>query len=134
MTYKWLNTGQNQPRIREFCTLTKILKPTPVGRPIVSGSGGPTERISSFADLLLQPIAKKQESCIKDNAHFINFNENTPLPDKAVLVTLDVCSLYTNVPREEGINVVCQYWEEHYQSKPPIPTSFLEDFMRLILK
>ena len=28
--------------------------------------GGPTERISSFVDSLLQPIAKKQESYIKD--------------------------------------------------------------------
>ena len=43
MTYKWLNSGQNPPRIPEFYTLTKIHKPTPVGRPIISGSGGPTE-------------------------------------------------------------------------------------------
>ena len=59
MTYKWLNSGQNPPRIPEFYTLTKIHKPTPVGRPIVSGSSGPTERNSSFVDSLLQAIAKK---------------------------------------------------------------------------
>ncbi len=134
MTYKWLNSSQNPPRIPEFYTLTKIHKPTPVGRPIVSGSGGPTERISSFVDSLLQPIAKKQESYIKDTTHFINFIENTRLPGNAVLVTLDVCSLYTNIPQEEGISFVCQYYEEHYQSKPPILTSFLGDLMRLILK
>ena len=29
---------------------------------MVSDSGGPTERISSFVDSLLQPIAQKQES------------------------------------------------------------------------
>ena len=126
MTYKWLNSGQNSPRIPEFYTLTKINKSTPVGRPIVSGSGGPTERISSFVD--------KQESYIKDTTHFINFIENTPLPDNAVLVTLDVCSLDTNIPQEEEINVVCQYYGEHYQSKPSIPTSFLGDLIRLILK
>ena len=56
MTYlKWLNQGQNPPRIPEFYTLTKIHKPSPVGRLIVSGSGGPTERISSFVDSLLRP-------------------------------------------------------------------------------
>ena len=59
MTYKWLNEGQKQPRIPEFYTLTKIHKKIPVGRPIVSGSSGPTERISSFVDSLLQPIAIK---------------------------------------------------------------------------
>ena len=63
-TYQRLNSGQNPPRIPEFYKLTKIHKHTPVGRPIVSGSGGPTERISSLVDSLLQPIAKKQESYI----------------------------------------------------------------------
>ena len=118
----------------EFYTLTKIHKNAPVGRPIVSGSSGPTERISSFVDSLLQPIAQKQESYIKDTTNFINFIENTPLPDGAVLDTLDVCLLYTNNPLEEGIEVVCQYYQEHYQSKTPIPTQSLGDLMRLILK
>ena len=134
MTYQWLNSGQNPPRIPEFYPLTKIHKHTPVGRPIVSGSGGPTERISSFVDSLLQPIAKKQESYIKDTTHFINFIEHTRLPDNAILVSLDVCSLYTNIPQEVGINVVCQYFEKHYQSKQPIPAIHLGELMRLILK
>ena len=135
MTHKWLNQGQNLPRILEFYTLTKIHKPVPVGRPIVSGSGGPTERISSFVDSLLQPIAKKQESYIKDTTHFINrVIENAKIPDKAILATLEFCSLYTNIPQEEGITVICQYYEEHYQSKPPIPASPLGELMRLILK
>ena len=134
MTYQWLNSGQNAPRIPEFYALTKIHKPIPVGRPIVSGSSGPTERISSFVGSLLQPIAKKQESYIKDINHFINFIKNTTLPDNAILVSLDVCSLYTNIPQEEGINIVCQYYEEHYQSKQPIPATHLGELMRLILK
>ena len=135
MTHKWLSLGQNPPRIPEFYTLTKIHKAIPVGRPIVSGSGGPTERISSFVDSLLQPIAQKQESYIKDTTHFINFIENTLLPEAAILATLDVCLLYTNIPQEERIEIVCHFYEEHYhQSILPIPTQFLGDLiMRLIL-
>ena len=135
MTQKWLSLGQNPPRIPEFYTLTKIHKAIPVGRPIVSGSGGPTERISSFVDSRLQPIAQKQESYIKDTTHFINFIENTLLPEAAILATLDVCLLYTNIPQEEGIEIVCHFYEEHYhQSILPIPTQFLGDLiMRLIL-
>ena len=45
-----------------------------------------------------------------------------------------MCSLYTNIPQEEGINIVCQYYEEHYQSKQPIPATHLGELMRLILK
>ena len=75
MTHKWLTIGLKQPRISEFYTLTKIHKKTQVRRPIVSGSSGPTERIASFVDSLLQSIAI--ESYLKDTSDFINFIENT---------------------------------------------------------
>ena len=58
MTKKWLTQTPNPPRIPIFYTLTKIHKPKPVGRPIISGCEGPTaEKISSFVDSLLQPIS-----------------------------------------------------------------------------
>ena len=84
----------------EFYTLTKIHKKTPVGRPIVSGRSGPTERMSSFVDSLLQPVAIKQESYIEDTIDFISFIENMQIPDNVVLATPDVTgsSLYTNSP------------------------------------
>ena len=97
MTYKWLSSGQNSPRILESYTLTKTHKNTPVGEPIVSSSRGPTECISSFVDSLSQPIAQKQESCIKETTHFINFIENTPLPVWVILASSTFCSLYTNI-------------------------------------
>ena len=134
MTHKWLTIGLKQPRIPEFYTLTKIDKKIPVGRPIVSGSSGPTERISSFVDSLLQPVAIKQESYIKDTTDFINFIENTQIPDNVVLATLDVSPLYTKIPQEEGIDVVCRCYEDHYEQKLPIPTSDLRELMRLILE
>ena len=134
MTLKWLTIGLKQPRIPEFYTPTKIHKKTPLGRQIVSGSSGPTERISSFVDSLLQPIAIKQESYIKDTTDFINFIENTQIPDNVILATFDAGSLYTNIPQEEGIEIVCLYYEDHYEQKLPIPTNDLRELMRLILK
>ena len=134
MTHKCLTIGLKQPRIQEFYTLTKIHKKTSVGRPIVSGSSGPTERTSSFVDSLLQPIAIKQESYIKDTTDFINFIENTQIPDNVILATLHVSSLYTNIPQEEGIEIVCRYYEDHYEQKLPIPTNDLRELMRLILE
>ena len=46
MTMNWLLQSLNPPRIPIFYTLTKIHKPKLVGRPIISGCDGPTERIS----------------------------------------------------------------------------------------
>ena len=134
LTHKWLKIGLKKPRIPEFYTLTEIHKKTPVGRPIVSGSSGPTERISSFVDSLLQPIAVKQESYLKDTTDFINSIENTQIPDDVVLATLDVSSLYTNILQSEGIEVIFRYYEEHYEHNLLIPTNDLRELLRLILE
>ena len=107
MTAKWLSLTPNPPRIPIFYTLTKIHKPTPVGRPIISGCDGPTERISAFVDRLIQPIAQKQDSYLKDTTDFLNFIERTKLLKNTVLVSMDVTSLYTNIPHEEGVTTVC---------------------------
>ena len=96
MTAKWLSLTPNPPRIPVFYTLTKIHKPNPVGRPIISGCDSPTERISSFVDYLLQPIAKTQKLYLKDTTDFLNFIEKTKVEKDTMLVSMDVASLYTN--------------------------------------
>ena len=132
MTKKWLCQTQNPPRIPVFYTLTKIHKPaTPVGRPIISGVSGPTERLSAFVDKLLQPIAQQQKSYLKDTTDFINFMEGTRVPENTILVSMDVTSLYTNIPQEEGIQTVCRAYNSFYKDQPLIPTRFLEKSARL---
>ena len=47
---------------------------------------------------------------------------------------MDVTSLYTNIPREEGITTVCEAYEEFYEENPPIPTRYLREMRSLILQ
>ena len=112
---KWFNQTPDPPRIPVFYTLAKIHKPTLIGRPIISSSSswcdGPTERLSSFVDKLLQPITQIQESYLNDTTHFIRFIKSTRVPKNAFLVSMDVTSLYTNIPQEEGITIVCNAYE-----------------------
>ena len=75
MTKKWLCQTPNPPRIPIFYTLTKIHKPTPVGRPIISGCDGPTEKPTCFIDKIFQPIAQQQKCYLKDTTDFINFTK-----------------------------------------------------------
>lgn len=50
-----------------------------------------------------------------------------------ILVSMDVASLDTNIPQEEGITTV--WYETFHQSVPPIPTHYLRDMLKpLILK
>ena len=130
MTKKWLSQTPNPPRIPEFYTLTKIHKPTLVGRPIISGCNGPTERISAFADILLQPISTSQTSYLKDSTDFINFIEKTEMGKRTYLVTMDVTSLYTNMPQEEGITTVCNAYKNFHKHNPPIPTNYIKEMLR----
>ena len=91
-----------------------------------------------FVDRLIQPIAQKQDSYLKDKTDFINFIEQTKLPQNVILASMDVTSLYTNIPQEEGITSVCQACEAFYiePSPPPpsIPTRNLREMLSLILQ
>ena len=78
-------------------------------RPIISSCDGPTERISSLVDTLLQPISKSQASYLKDTTDFIKFIEKTKVKRRTFLVSMDVTSLYTNIPQEEGIIQYAQH-------------------------
>ena len=100
----------------------------------ISGCDGPTEKLSSFVDRILQPIAKQQRSYLKDTTDFINFIERTKVPKGIFLVSMDVTSLYTNKPQEEGIQTVCRAYDAFYENKPPIPTPLLKEALRLVLE
>ena len=74
------------------------------GTPVISNCGYYTENISSFLYYHLQPLAKKFDSYIKDTNHFLkNLQELGSLPKNAILCTIDVVGLYTNIPHEEGL-------------------------------
>ena len=105
-----------------------------MGRPIISGCERPTERISSFVDHLLQPIPKTQKSYLKDTTDFLNFIEKTKVAKDTTLFSMDVTSLYTNIPQEEGIEIVCRTYETFYGNELSMPTHFHREMLRLILK
>ena len=115
-----------------FYILPKIHKPGNPGRPIVSSNSHPTERISQFVDYHLQPLVHKLLSFVKDTNDFLNkLLTIGNLPADSLLVTLDVSSLYTNIPYNEGINAC-----DHFLRTRPhnnIPTGTLCDLIRMIL-
>ena len=104
------------PRTSQLYLLPKIHKrkiPIP-GRPIVSANNSPTERISELADFFLKPLVQSTRSYIRDTTDFINKVELlNPLPQESYLCTIDVTSLYTNIPNEEGIQACSNILTKH---------------------
>ena len=47
---------------------------------------------------------------------------------------MDVTSLYTTIPHEEGIATVCRAYDEFHRNNPPIPTKYLREMLTLIPK
>ena len=113
-----------------FYILPKIHKTGNPGRPIVSSNSHPTERISQFVDYYNNPLVSTLDSHIKDTTDFLNKLSNN-LPNNAILVTLDVSSLYTNIPHNQGIDA-CRHFLDTRPNKH-IPTETLCDLLRMIL-
>ena len=125
---------QTDPKPGRFYILPKVHKQGNPGRPIVSSNSHPTKRISQFVDFHLKPLVQKTQSFIKDTTHFLNKLEQLgQLPDNAFLVTLDVSSLYTNIPHNEGIDACRHFLDTRIRNPSTISTETLCDLIRMIL-
>ena len=100
------------PRIPSFYLLPKIHKPSTPCRPIVNSTGSVTEKISAFVDLHLRKFIPRIPSYVKDTTHFINITKNIQLEPQDILVTIDVSSLYINIPHTEGTAAINKMMEE----------------------
>ena len=103
------------PLTPNFYLLPKIHKNKipPPGRPNVSANGCPSERISQFVDHFIQPLVQKLPSYLRDSTHLINLLKGLHLPEDSILASLDVTSLYTNIPNTEGIKATASYLFRH---------------------
>ena len=100
---------------------------------IVSSCGAPTENISLFVAYQLRPLVKKISSYIKDTNDFlVKLNDIQNLPCEYLLVTLDISSLYTNIPQEEGMKVCREALDTRDVPEPP--TNDVVHLISLILK
>ena len=97
----------NNSKTPKLYLLPKIHKDNNPGRPVVSSVGCATEKISSFVDHNLQPLNRDLPSYVQDSTSFIKKIESLPEDKRErFLVTMDVRSLYTNIPNEQGIDAV----------------------------
>ena len=132
----------SNPRPRHFYTLPKIHKSTdkwtvpgviPPGRPIVSGCNSESANVEHFIDYHLQPIATSIPSFIRDSLHFKSLLSDLDIRDSHILFSLDVQSLYTNIPIQQGIASVKQALSEHASIAKNRPDKFILTLLELTL-
>lgn len=125
----------DNPKTPRFYLLPKIHKPDNPGRPVVSSIDCHTEKISHFVDHHLQPLNKALPSYVQDTTDFLQKLRALPeeLPEDALLVTMDVRSLYTNVPNQEGIEAVKSYLRARAEPSDRNLSQVIATFLSLIL-
>ena len=68
---------------------------------------------SEFVSFHLNPLVQTLPSYIKNTTHLLNkLKDLDVLPPNAILVTLDVSSLYTNIPTNEGIDACRKFLDQ----------------------
>jgi hypothetical protein len=105
-TWEFLTANDKIVKTPQLYLLPKIHKPEITGRPIIAGIHGPLERISAYVDYFLKPIVIKQSTYVKDTSDFINKIEQTRVSQHAILVTADICSMYTNIDHKTALESV----------------------------
>lgn len=126
-------TCQN-PKIPYFYGLPKIHKEEcpPLPRPIVYGRGSILEPLAKFIDSFLQTFISEIPTYIKDTTHFIKVVEHVPIPKGAVLILMDVNSLYTNIPHEAARLVVQNALDRRRDLLPA--AHFLMNLLEIVLE
>jgi len=131
-TYNFIKPSEN-PRSPSIYFLKKLHK-TPIAvRPIVSSIQSPTSNLSHFMDILLKPIVKTIPQILSNSAQLLQELPTITIPENTILVSLDVSSLYSNIPTKEAIEVILRFLKEAETPQQP-PLQLLREILNFILK
>ena len=64
-------------------------------------------QLSKHIASLISPLAGKTGSHVKNSKHFVEVMSDLRVEEDEMLVSFDVSSLFTNVPIDEAIQVIC---------------------------
>lgn len=92
-----------------YC-LPKIHKPNVPLRPIVSFVGSPAYKLSKHLANLLKFAFQKDQYHTQDSFEVASQLQNFRIPDNYVLISLDVISLFTNIPTDLTKELVTRKW------------------------
>ena len=116
-----------------FYLLPKLHKKGCPGRPVISGCGTPTEKISEFVDYHLKPLVTTIPSFVKDTNDFLHkLTDIDSLPQNAILVTIDVVGLYPHIPHNEGLDAIRRALDK--RDNQETPTNLIVDLAELVLR
>ena len=112
--------------------LLKIHKPGNPGRPIVSACNCTTSNISAYLDSVMAPVVKQLPTYVKDSSHALQILESLSFTGShQYLFTMDIKSLYTIIPNNNGLQALKYQLDLHPEQQPS--TNTLVQLAELVL-
>ena len=100
---KWYSLYPKTKVVPRMYGLPKIHKPSTPMRPIVDGIGCPSHELARYLAKILQPLTCRTGSFVKNSIDFANKIKATNIEDDEFLVSFDIKSLFTNVPKQGAL-------------------------------
>ena len=130
-------------KVARFYQIFKVHKPhvegkAPPERPIISGSGSITENCSLFVTHHIKSLSTQHPTYVQDTPDFLRAIDPeilNDISDDAILASIDVTGLYTNIRHEDAIKAVRDALDKRTeQEKKAVPTKFIVKLLELVLK
>ncbi|XP_044759503.1 uncharacterized protein LOC123317202 [Coccinella septempunctata] len=98
----------------KFYGLPKVHKPTLSLRPIISSINTPTSKLSTYiSDILTRYLSTTRgRYYVRDTFSFAESVSDLQLPNDYVLISLDVVSLFSNIPVQLAVSAIEKRWDE----------------------
>ena len=133
-----LSNKVSEVRDQQIYFLRKVHKTPNTIRPIVSGSSGPTEKLSGHLCEMLSPHLDEVNHLVRNSMDAINrlSSINLAQETEVLLVTLDVEALYLSIPQAAGIEVVLQrvVHTNPATSRTSEFKNYLRDALRVVIR
>jgi len=124
-----------------FYGIPKIHKPGNPLRPIVSQINGPTSSVSKYVSEQLAVAEKQIPFILQDTTAFLQLINTVTINKDTKLVTMDVVSLYTNIPHEQGAEWVSEFyhetlnkWSQSNQQIVPVSREEIKQLLLFVLR
>ena len=119
--YNYLSNRPTNIQTPQFYGIPKIHKKyvrLPPMRPIVSQTGSRLTPSAKLIDHMLQPLAQSYPDYLHNSTSLVLMLQDLHVPDDAILVTIDVTSLYPSIPQSECLATIYQEMYKHTSSGP----------------
>lgn len=105
-------------------------------RPIVSAIGSATYNLSKYVSDLLTPYVRQAPSYIANTTEFLKEVNDISIADDEIMVSFDVKSLFTNVPRKDAMQAIREVItkDSDFSSRNHIDTGAFLELLNVCLK